>query len=449
MTIHHESPALNSRHEHDGNYEELNKKFLRVALDQYFHRYEEAKRYHYFQKGKLDRYSQSEAEKDEREALVAFSSAEANHAKLETLGDIETGPAGLTVTIPVAVLSEDFDSLKHTLEEITKAQERMGQPVNVVIWANAFYKGIRQEKKVVGDAKSRFETMKNMLRDFSTDNVRIRPALATYKGKVHMANVRKDYMEATGLMLAEEGNGFMHPVLWLDADTSHLSKDAFSGIKHAVEKGETLYPHLRLKFMIDWTDAPLSQADNATKAVAVDEINRRLAYRGHDDKGYYEESGFACAIGTYLSSGGLNSTYAGMPTPAISETNTLLQRTLETAKIRSSLQGIENSEGIKGWNIIPQELITSDGPTKLTGYLDRASIGTSARRMYRRVRQGGAVALLQYGNQLFNQLDDRKTARDVNATDMHLLVNSEFSNRPHVTGRRERIARKVIQRYFP
>lgn len=449
MTIHHELSAPQIRHERDESYEELNKKFLRIALDQYFHRYEEVRRYRYLQEGKQSGYSQSEIKKDQRDAAEAFAAAEANYDKLETLGDIETGPSALTVAIPVAVLSEDFVSLKHTLEEITKAQEYLGQPVNVVVWANAFYKGKRQEKKTVNDAEARFEVLKNELKDFSTNDVRIRPALAIYKGSLHMANVRKDYMEATGLMLAEEGNGFMHPVLWLDADTTRLSKDAFIGIKQTVEKGEILYPHLRLKFMIDWTDALLSQADNATKAVAVDEINRRLAYRGNDDKGYYEESGFACAIGTYLSSGGLNAPYPKMPIPAISETNTLLQHTIETARMRSSLQGVNSAEDLKGWGIIPPELIASDSPTKLTGYLDRASIGTSARRMYRRVRQGGAVALLQYGDQLFNQLDDRKTARDVNATDMHLLVNSEFSNRPHVTGRRERIARKVIKRYFP
>lgn len=448
MTNHHESLVLHSRHEASAEHEVIDCESLQVATEQYLGRYEEVKRLRYLRDEKP--YPQKEVERDDRDARAAYESMEDNYAKLETLGNVEAGSAGLTVVIPVAVLSEDFEGLKHVMELITVAQKDLGESINVVIWANAFYKGARQKKSVLQSADQRYADLQAELESFSSDDVRVRIALATYKGNVHMTNVRSDYMEAVAMMAIKENSSFMHPVLWLDADTTSLKPRSLAMMRDEVQKGQVLFPHLKLNFDIDWLDAsqPLSQADNATKAVAVDEINRRIAYRDNEDKGYYEESGLGFAIGTYLSSGGLNPKFANMPMPAISETNSLMMRATDVRDTRGKLQNLENPEDPKGWNIIPDNLITSDQPTQLFGYIANSRAGISARRMHKQVRQSGAIALLQYGTQLANQLRGEKKARDVNSTDMNLLLNSEHSSRPHVTGRRARIARKVIQRYF-
>ncbi len=448
MTNQHESLDLYSPQEVTDGHEAIDHEALPIATEQYLRRYEEVKRLRYLQDQKP--YPQKEAIRDDSDAKVAHEAVAENYAKLETLGTVETGPAGLTVTIPVAVLSEDFESLKHTVELVDNAQKDFGEPINVVVWANAFYKGARQKKSVLDEAEQRYADLQAELETFSSNDVRIRTALATYKGNVHMTNVRSDYMEAVGMMANKENNSFMHPVLWLDADTTSLRPSSLSMMRDEVQKGQVLFPHLKLDFDIDWLDAnqPLSQADNATKAVAVDEINRRIAYRNNEGKGYYEESGLGFAIGTYLSSGGLNPRFANMPMPAISETNSLMTRATDVRDTRGRLQGLDNPEDSKGWSIIPNNLIAGDQPTQLFGYIANSRAGISARRMHKRVRQSGAIALLQYGTKLANQLSDKKKARDVNSTDMNLLVNSEHSSRPHVTGRRARIARKVIQRYF-
>ncbi len=448
MTNHHESLVLHSRHEASGEHEVIDRESLQVATEQYLRRYEEVKRLRYLRDEKP--YPQKEVERDDRDARVAYESMEDNYAKLETLGNVEAGSAGLTVAIPVAVLSEDFEGLKHVIKLIAVAQKDFGESINVVIWANAFYKGARQKKSVLESADQRYADLQAELESFSSNDVRVRIALAAYKGNIHMTNVRSDYMEAVAMMALKENNSFMHPVLWLDADTTSLKPRSLAMMRDQVQKGQVLFPHLKLHFDIDWLDAnqSLSQADNATKAVAVDEINRRIAYRDNEDKGYYEESGLGFAIGTYLSSGGLNPKFANMPMPAISETNSLMMRATDVRDTRGKLQNLENPEDPKGWNIIPDNLITSDQPTQLFGYIANSRAGISARRMHKQVRQSGAIALLQYGTQLANQLRGEKKARDVNSTDMNLLLNSEHSSRPHVVGHRARIARKVIQRYF-
>ncbi len=447
MTASHEYAGVLPETEFGNDYERRNQEAFGIAFEQYLRMYEDYPKYSYAREGK--EYPKKYEKRDEELRQQTIDSMEQNYDLLQPLGhEYLDSPAGATVTIPVAINSEDFETLANTIRLVGESQQDLGQPVNVIIWANAFYKSNRKRGEVQALADENYARLQQMMGEISGNDLRIFTALRTQKGNVRMTDVRHDYMEATAMLCARQGNGFMHPVLWLDADTPSMRSNSLRAVRDEVEKGEVLFPHLKLHFEIDWTDELLSNTDSATRAVAVDEIHRRMAYRGKELKGYYEESGFATGIGTYLSTGGMNPIFRKMVMPAISETYCVTSRAETVTTCRSLSKGLEDRESI-GWEIIPKGLIRGTEPTKLKGYIKGTSLSTSARRMYKRVNEGGANSLLEYGDTLANQMSGNKKVRDVNPTDMHLLYNSDFSHRPKITGKNDRIARNVIKRYFP
>jgi hypothetical protein len=235
--------------------------------------------------------------------------------KLEVLGGVPDRPASLTIAVPFAIRTEDPQLISNLIMQIQHAQEQYGGPVDVVLWNNALINDDDPDKaSKIEDVEIKHAVLNEAIKDLSSSEVRILSGIDQIEGRgqtksiIDMNDVRGHQMSAITYKVFQENADFMHPVLWLDADTIDLSKNALKAIDDEVRSGRTLLPHLETKYGIEQQDEGLSHTDDITRSIAVNEIMRRIATRGKSpDKrtGYYEESGMAFAIGTYLTIGGV------------------------------------------------------------------------------------------------------------------------------------------------
>jgi len=278
--------------------------------------------------------------------------------------------AAMTICIPVAIEKEDPAAVA---KAVGLLQQSVASDDNyeVVLWANA--KDTGDKDKI----DSNYQALLSTLRDTEHPNLQIKSTLKLLPegsaGK--MGTIRADYMDAVAIDCQKRGYGYDHPVLWLDADTTSVSKGALEDIAAAVRSFDAAFVHADLRFSADWaTGKKISELDDATKAVAVDEIHRRQGARErpefNDKTQYHEESGLAFSIGVYLKDGGLERSLSG------SESDSLMATHHWGKKLPAYL----------GKDMEPRDMPEIQ-------YLKSARIGTSARRQHELVNRLGPSEL--------------------------------------------------------
>lgn len=224
----------------------------------------------------------------------------------------------MTICVPVGILTEDRNRVTTLLEKIAKESNTIPKPIEVLIWANAKYDDAEKDS-VILEAQRNYEDMKQEIQKLTASgNIRVYTALQhVTASEFSMSRVRKNYMDALALKAVREGYGFDHPVMWLDADTTDIKKGTLKIVADEVHSFNSAFCHPSMYYSIDWNNGNhISDSDDATKAFAIDEMARRMGIRSEVESagdrseplGYLEESGFSFALGTYLVTGGINTT---------------------------------------------------------------------------------------------------------------------------------------------
>jgi len=237
---------------------------------------------------------------------------ERNYGLLEAVVVPEEGmeAAALTVCIPVALMQEESSTIDRLLDTIHRSQEAFGRPVEVMLWTNTRVEEADSTGREA--ATQRYAELKDSLQRFQGTSVHIKTALQLIPEK-HKAisEIRSDYMEAAALDALKNGRDADYPIMWMDADNTYISQNAFTEVESKLRNHDALLVHATEKYTTEWAAGqPMNERDVATQAIMVYEINRRKNekfYRGVGRRMQYaEESGLAFTIGTYLKMGGVN-----------------------------------------------------------------------------------------------------------------------------------------------
>lgn len=392
---------------------------------------------------------------------------QANYDLLEPVDTAEhpaDKPAAMTVCIPVALMGEDQATIDRVLDTVHSSQQELGQPVDVILWTNtpntppnSGKPGLRQrikERRAAATAEKRYQDLRDSLQRFDGSGTRIKTALQFIpEGQGSIGKIRSDYMEAAAVDALENGYDSDHPILWLDADTTYITKNTLPLINEKVRAGDTLFVHATERFTTEWADGkPMSERDSATRAIMIDEIHRRkfakLAAKEGKQIGYREESGLAFKIETYLKLGGVDTDLAA------DEASTLITNGKELL-----LEG-----QVTRWR--PRAGESPRFPHHVPGvveYLPAARIGLSARRLVDRVKTQGAYGVWRAQQsigteyELFSDSDhtthDREAA-PISAEDMHHILESKRGMYAHdlatkrLDEKEDRIIARMIDEAF-
>jgi hypothetical protein len=252
----------------------------------------------------------SDGEKSER-FTKGTAEIEANYSLIERIGPSAENEeeSDCTVCIPVALLHEDISTVVNTVGLIKRAQQASGKPVDVVLWTNARYNEYNKDE-IQAAASEKYDALKTELATYTDEGLRVDMALQTLDANdTAISKIRANSMDAIAMQAIVKGQGYEHPVVWLDADTTFMAKSALSELSDEVRSFDSAFAHANLQWSTEWAKGPLAEQDDATKAVALNEIHRRQLARMTEDgrtSGYVEEMGLAFAVGTYLQSGGVN-----------------------------------------------------------------------------------------------------------------------------------------------
>lgn len=427
-------------------------------------------------KGSIERFALLRAKEDYPELSgteaerAGLASMEANYALLEAVGGAELREDSIesicTVTIPVAILNEDINSVISAVEKIKRSRTGSATPLDVVLWTNAKY--TEDNKTEIKDKSSElYGQLVKKLRSLGDDNLRIKSALQLIPdADFSMSKLRSNYMDAIALDSLDKGYGFNHPVMWVDADLTHLSKGSIEEVVDSLAHREAIFIHTNLQYSIDWQpNSAETGHDITTKAVILNEMQRRqLSWLDNEQyaTGYHEESGLAFALGVYLNAGGVDRKQR------INESATLLKRAEDV------MYGDPEAP------LIPSTIDTFEGfETKKTKYIKSARMGISARRHYQVAKREGAKGLYDvdasgYGGQLYTDMVKSEESVAIDNSSMEGLFNAnndqwgkrvprklaidrernksyEVERNPDVERKRNRvqkIAYQLINRYF-
>lgn len=369
---------------------------------------------------------------DENALMVGLSDMQKNHQLLQDLAsrEIESNPQEplCTVTIPVALLREDLGQVLQTIDVIKKSHGDPSQPLEIVLWANATYEA-DNKTEIEAEANVRYGELIRELSQRADDTLYVKSALQLIpKGDFSMSKLRSDYMDAVAIDCYERGFGFTHPIMWLDADTTFVSKGAIGKVADGIKKMRSVFAHANLSFTIDWAGGmALGEMDDATKAVAINEINRRQASSLIPTKpvGYIEESGLVFSTGLYLNAGGVDKSQP------INESFALILKASTLKEINSYAlrdSGISN-------NLVPysvqgcmddDERFADSYLTSDVYYVRGARIGTSARRHYEVAKMKGASGLFDVDASGYADSDGLYTEMDtVHTHDAHAPISNK------------------------
>lgn len=287
-----------------------------------------------------------------------------NHDLLERYPDSKDSvEPDCTVCIPVAINGEDIEQVAKAVELIKESQRGNQGLTEIVVWANAKLDAHSQEDQKVL-AEKNYALLRNRLKTLEGEGICIRTALQVLDGEsAHMSQVRSNYMDAVMIEAYDRGWALDHPIIWLDADTTEISKGAIKDLADSVKTSGRPFVHANLRFTADWAaNSQIENLDNPTKAVAINEIHRRKLSRDRINQDYIEEAGLAFLLGTYARADGV-------------ETWDPLN---ESANLISKVQ-------------LNQREQTQDG---VVTYHRAARIGVSARRQYELAKQKGAGGLV-------------------------------------------------------
>jgi hypothetical protein len=345
---------------------------------------------------------------------------ESNYSLLEDIGvqDSNEEKPDCTVCVPIAIMGEGQESVLSTVGSIKRAQQSSGRPVELVLWANAkrSVSSGADNAEIDTVSRDRYETLKTELAGLAGDGLRIRTALQINDPDTTISEVRANYMDAVAMQAVQKGYGYEHPVIWLDADTTALSKNALKDLADGVRKFDSKFVHADSRWSVDWADRPLAEQDDATKAVALNEIRRRQLVRMNKSEhviqgAYTEEWGLAFAMGTYLEAGGVDTSDAS------NESMNLILRAQ-----RSDSANMPGRLAIEWRNLPP--VVTLPG----------VKLSTSARGFYDAVQKGGLEALPAFDsninsqNGMFTETDElhNGVARVFDANDVRDTLRDDF-----------------------
>lgn len=310
--------------------------------------------------------------------LKVIAGVEANNNLIELLYEnepgMETERPAMTVCIPIAIQNEDPSRIAQTINIISRSQAKLDKPVEVVLWANARYED-SDEASVTEDAQARYQLLKDTLKEDDHPGLKLKTALQILPEKeATMSKIRSNYMEAVALGALEEGYGFDHPVMWLDADITSLSPSTLKDVEKTVREFEAAVVHTNTHYSVDWLkDKSFKGMDDAAKAIVIGELLRRQILREKPQAEYLEESGMSFALGTYLNAGGVNTS----------------QPIDEAGRLRGRIRDY-------GPEIVPGFLRPPAGAFTDIVVLSKAHMGLSARRHYELVKKYGPKAIANY-----------------------------------------------------
>jgi hypothetical protein len=230
------------------------------------------------------------------------------HRSLTELKPSSTQP-DLLVTVPLAVNHESPRQIDTVCEQIEKAAQPLGS-VAVLMWANTKYDGLASDRNIrnlVKRAQLKTADLRSQLNHRPKSNVRyITGFQAGDKDVMRMSDIRYSFMAVALERARRLGYSASLPVMWIDADTTHISKNTFTSVTDALSTHA--FAHPRVRFSAEWaTDLP---PNDVTRTFVLQQIiERRLrAIKGvnYRDADYPEESGLAFTLDTYLKARGVN-----------------------------------------------------------------------------------------------------------------------------------------------
>ncbi len=195
-----------------------------------------------------------------------------------------------SIVIPVATHNESEESLRNTIAQLTNV--RGAEQAEIILFGN----------------RSSSQPQSLSLETITSDMhlplpLKLRFVEATYE-KSSMGNIRRDYMDLLLLEGLARNYSFDHPVLWLDADLEHITKnyaeDLTAKIRMRNQVGAVWFPCAEGN--VRFGGVPIEAQDDATRLLILNELIGRAALRVNPEivaTMYAEESGFAIALGAH------------------------------------------------------------------------------------------------------------------------------------------------------
>lgn len=236
---------------------------------------------------------------------AVYERMQANYNLIENLDPIPLEAPTMTICIPVDLKNEDPNMVAELVERIQNASGDSNY--EVLFWINA-----KSDESLTSEQREKYIEFTTAISKVEHSRLTLRTALQILpEGTATISNIRANYMEAVAIDAEKRGFQQDHPVLWLDADTTFISKDSLKSLADSIRSGESAFVHANLQYSADWANGvPLDELDDATKAIVANEIHRRQGRRGLDPRRardeYVEESGLGFSISTYLKAGGVN-----------------------------------------------------------------------------------------------------------------------------------------------
>ena len=147
--------------------------------------------------------------------------------KLHDINEPSDQLPALSIGMLFAERTESLDSLSKSFRQIKKAQRGFGLPVEVVVWSN---------QHADSDTHSgRKDEIDAFLKNEATDNLQIAIAhdevpVATEFNIKQMSIIRQRMMDALVMRAKKRDYPIDQPMMWLDADTTFVGKDAFAEV---------------------------------------------------------------------------------------------------------------------------------------------------------------------------------------------------------------------------
>lgn len=215
----------------------------------------------------------------------------------------------LLVTVPLAINHESAHQIDTVCSQIEKAAKPLGS-VAVLVWANVKYDGLapdRTIRSIMKAAQAKTTTLYAQLKNRPRSNVHYTTGFqAGDKVAMRMSDIRYSFMAIALERARRLGYDASLPVMWIDADTTHISKNAFVSTVEALKTHA--FAHPRTHFSAEWA-ADFAPNDISRAFILKEILERRrkatvgVSYRDND---YPEESGLAFTIDTYLKARGVN-----------------------------------------------------------------------------------------------------------------------------------------------
>lgn len=228
----------------------------------------------------------------------------ANHELLRPVDTALDYVPSMTVCIPIAI-DEGVENIAATLTQVAKSAKNLDGATEVILWVN--------HDHTAPDVDESFIEVLNLAKSHTNDRIHFSAALDIIPDDARtMSRIRTDMMNA--LIVRAEQNDYPvnHPVLWLDADTTFIAKNAFSKIcEDASSCPVPAFHQPQLNWSADWID-PTSPLDTVTKAFIVDELQRRAEAKSTKKMhgSYLEEPGMFFPLDAYILAGGCDLEYA-------------------------------------------------------------------------------------------------------------------------------------------